>query len=65
MRNDPSNKSDVVDIIIFQTNNDTNEDPTDGILESSKFKAGWWKIGEEDFQTEEEIVECLGQDPIC
>ena len=65
MRNDPSNKSDVVDIIIFQTNNDTNEDPTDGILESSKFKAGWWKIGEEDFQTEEEIAECLGQDPIC
>ena len=58
MRNDPSNKSDVVDFIIFQANNDTNEDPTDGIIESSKFKTGRWKIGEEDFQTEEEIAEC-------
>ena len=65
MRSDPSNKSDVVDLIIFQANNDTNEDSTDGIIESSKFKTGRWKIGEEDFQTEEEIVEYKGQDPIC
>ena len=58
MRNNKSNKSDVVDLIIFQANNDTNEDPTDEIIESSKFKTGWWKIGEEDFQIEEEIAEC-------